>query len=129
MVAEKGAVWMKLRATGRPGHGSVPRLPRGAREETNAVARLGAAVAKLAGTRLPQHRTAVVDRYLRDDRQDAAVPQLGAAAAHAQPRRRQLPVASRARQGRGGGAGGRAVEHRGADMVLRPAPRPTSSPA
>ena len=57
-VAEKGAVWMKLRATGRPGHGSMPR-------ENNAVARLGAAVAKLAATRLPQHRTAVVDRYLK----------------------------------------------------------------
>jgi acetylornithine deacetylase/succinyl-diaminopimelate desuccinylase-like protein len=59
MVAEKGTVWMKLRATGRPGHGSVPR-------ENNAVARIGAAVAKLAGTRLPQHRTKVVDRYLRE---------------------------------------------------------------
>ena len=57
-VAEKGAVWMKLRATGRPGHGSMPR-------ENNAVARLAEAVAKLARTRLPQHRTAVVDRYLR----------------------------------------------------------------
>ncbi len=58
MVAEKGTVWMKLRATGRPGHGSMPR-------ENNAVARIGAAVAKLAATRLPQHRTQVVDRYLR----------------------------------------------------------------
>jgi acetylornithine deacetylase/succinyl-diaminopimelate desuccinylase-like protein len=57
-VAEKGAVWMKLRATGRPGHGSMPR-------ENNAVARIGLAVSKLAATRLPQHRTAVVDRYLR----------------------------------------------------------------
>jgi acetylornithine deacetylase/succinyl-diaminopimelate desuccinylase-like protein len=49
---------MKLRATGRPGHGSMPR-------ENNAVARIGAAVAKLASTRLPQHRTPVVDAYLR----------------------------------------------------------------
>jgi acetylornithine deacetylase/succinyl-diaminopimelate desuccinylase-like protein len=57
-VAEKGAVWMKLRTSGRPGHGSMPR-------ENNAVAKIGAAVAKLAATRLPQHRTAVVDRYLR----------------------------------------------------------------
>jgi acetylornithine deacetylase/succinyl-diaminopimelate desuccinylase-like protein len=56
-VAEKGAVWMKLRATGRPGHGSLPR-------ENNAVARLGHAVAKLAETRLPSHRTRVVERYL-----------------------------------------------------------------
>jgi acetylornithine deacetylase/succinyl-diaminopimelate desuccinylase-like protein len=57
-VAEKGCVWMKLRATGRPGHGSMPR-------ENNAIATIGAAVAKLAATRLPQHRTAVVDRYLK----------------------------------------------------------------
>jgi acetylornithine deacetylase/succinyl-diaminopimelate desuccinylase-like protein len=56
-VAEKGAVWMKLHATGRPGHGSMPR-------ENNAVARIGAAVAALAAQRLPQHRTTVVDRYL-----------------------------------------------------------------
>ena len=56
-VAEKGAVWMKLRATGRPGHGSMPR-------ENNAIAKIGAAVAKLAETRLPQHRTQVVERYL-----------------------------------------------------------------
>jgi len=56
-VAEKGTVWMKLRATGRPGHGSMPR-------ENNAVARIGAAVAALASRRLPQHRTRVVDRYL-----------------------------------------------------------------
>jgi acetylornithine deacetylase/succinyl-diaminopimelate desuccinylase-like protein len=56
-IAEKGAVWMKLRATGRPGHGSMPR-------ENNAVARIGAAVAALAGKRLPQHRTKVVDLYL-----------------------------------------------------------------
>ncbi len=56
-VAEKGAVWMKLRATGRPGHGSMPR-------ENNAIAKIGAAVAKLADTRLPQHRTKVVERYL-----------------------------------------------------------------
>jgi len=56
-VAEKGAVWMKLRATGRPGHGSMPR-------ENNAIAKIGAAVSKLAATRLPQHRTQVVERYL-----------------------------------------------------------------
>jgi len=66
MVAEKGTVWMKLRASGRPGHGSIPRVPSGEREESNAVARIGAAVAKLAATRLPQHRTQVVDRYLRE---------------------------------------------------------------
>ena len=57
-IAEKGAVWMKLRALGSPGHGSLPR-------ENNAVARLGRAVATLAAERLPPHRTEVVDDYLR----------------------------------------------------------------
>ncbi|HEX4456613.1 MAG TPA: M20/M25/M40 family metallo-hydrolase [Polyangia bacterium] len=57
-VAEKGTVWMKLRATGRPGHGSMPR-------ENNAVAKIGAAIAKIAATKLPPHKTAVVERYLR----------------------------------------------------------------
>jgi acetylornithine deacetylase/succinyl-diaminopimelate desuccinylase-like protein len=59
MVAEKGAVWMKLRVRGTPGHGSIPRLG------GSAVGKLGAAVHKLATTRLPQHRTRVVDAYLR----------------------------------------------------------------
>jgi acetylornithine deacetylase/succinyl-diaminopimelate desuccinylase-like protein len=57
-VAEKGTVWMKLRAVGRPGHGSMPR-------ENNAVQRMGRAVGVLGGARLPQHRTATVDAYLR----------------------------------------------------------------
>ena len=121
-VAEKGAVWMKLRASGRPGHGSMPR-------ENNAVAKMGEAVAKLAATRLPQHRTAVVDRYLEIVAKTqtfpasmllpfmhrravanfllARTPDKGVAAAH-----------------RGG-----AVEHRGADDAEGGRARPTSSPA
>ncbi len=57
-VAEKGCVWMKLRAKGRPGHGSMPR-------ENNAVTRLSEAIAALGRARLPMHRTKVVDTYLR----------------------------------------------------------------
>jgi acetylornithine deacetylase/succinyl-diaminopimelate desuccinylase-like protein len=57
-VAEKGAVWMKLKMRGRPGHGSLPR-------EGNVVGKLGRAMARLSETRLPQHRTTVVDAYLR----------------------------------------------------------------
>ncbi len=57
-VAEKGCVWLKLRVRGQPGHGSLPR-------PESSVGRLGAAVAKLATTRLPQHRTKVVDGYLK----------------------------------------------------------------
>ncbi len=57
-IAEKGMVWLKLKVTGSPGHGSVPR-------DDNAVARLGAIVHRLGTTRLPQHRTRVADLYLK----------------------------------------------------------------
>jgi acetylornithine deacetylase/succinyl-diaminopimelate desuccinylase-like protein len=57
-VAEKGVVWMKLRAVGKPGHGSLPK-------EGNAVTRLSQAIAKLGTTRLPIHKTAAQERYLK----------------------------------------------------------------
>jgi acetylornithine deacetylase/succinyl-diaminopimelate desuccinylase-like protein len=57
-TAERGAVWLKLRMKGPPGHGSMPRAD-------NVLGRLGAALHKLVATRLPQHRTAIVDRYVR----------------------------------------------------------------
>jgi acetylornithine deacetylase/succinyl-diaminopimelate desuccinylase-like protein len=57
-VAEKGVVWMKLRARGKPGHGSLPK-------EGNAVTRLSQAIAKLGSTRLPIHKTAAQERYLK----------------------------------------------------------------
>jgi len=47
-VAEKGAVWMTLRAQGTPGHGSMPR-------DDNAVVRVAEAVARLGRAR-PRHR-------------------------------------------------------------------------
>ena len=56
-VAEKGVVWFRMKARGTPGHGSMPR-------EDNAVGRLSRAVAALASTRLPHHRTPVVEAYL-----------------------------------------------------------------
>jgi acetylornithine deacetylase/succinyl-diaminopimelate desuccinylase-like protein len=58
MTAEKGAVWMKLRVKGAPGHGSLPK-------GDNAVGKLGAAIGRLAAARLPFHRTRVVENYLR----------------------------------------------------------------
>jgi acetylornithine deacetylase/succinyl-diaminopimelate desuccinylase-like protein len=58
MVAEKGAVWMKVRVKGDPGHGSLPK-------GNNAVGKLGAAIGKLSAARLPHHRTKVVEDYLR----------------------------------------------------------------
>ncbi len=57
-VAERGTVWMKMKMEGPPGHGSLPRTD-------NVVGRLGRAVHRLATTRLPHHRTAVVERYFR----------------------------------------------------------------
>jgi acetylornithine deacetylase/succinyl-diaminopimelate desuccinylase-like protein len=58
MTAEKGAVWMKVRVKGAPGHGSLPK-------GDNAVGKLGAAIGRLANARLPHHRTKVVEEYLR----------------------------------------------------------------
>lgn len=52
-VAEKGAVWVRIRARGRPGHASVP-------HRENAVVRLAEAVRKLGRTSLPFHRTDAV---------------------------------------------------------------------
>lgn len=56
-TGEKGVCWMRFTARGSPGHGSLPR-------EDNAVAKLCAAVSRLARARLPQHRTATVDRLV-----------------------------------------------------------------
>ena len=56
-VAEKGVVWMKLRARGTAGHGSMPR-------EDNAVARLGDAVARLGRTPLPHRMTEATAAYI-----------------------------------------------------------------
>ncbi len=47
-VGQKGALWMKARARGEMGHGSMPR-------DASAVGTLAAAVARLAATRLPMH--------------------------------------------------------------------------
>jgi acetylornithine deacetylase/succinyl-diaminopimelate desuccinylase-like protein len=58
-VAEKGTVWMKLRAVGKPGHGSLPK-------EHNAVTRISEAIAALGRARLPHHRVPLVDKYLRE---------------------------------------------------------------
>jgi len=56
-TGEKGVCWMRLTARGTPGHGSIPR-------GDNAVAKLCAALARLSKARLPQHRTATVERLV-----------------------------------------------------------------
>lgn len=50
MIAEKGVCWLRLRATGTPGHGSVP-------HGDNALVKLAEAAAALGNKRLPLHVT------------------------------------------------------------------------
>jgi len=56
-TGEKGVCWMKFTAHGMPGHGSIPK-------GNNAVTKLCAALAQVSQARLPQHRTATVDRLV-----------------------------------------------------------------
>lgn len=57
-TAEKGVCWLRLRAHGQPGHGSMP-------HEENAVVRLAAAVERLGRTTLPLHVTPTVNQFIR----------------------------------------------------------------
>jgi acetylornithine deacetylase/succinyl-diaminopimelate desuccinylase-like protein len=57
-VAEKGIAWLRMHAHGHPGHGSVPR-------PDTAVIRLAQAIARIGKSRLPQHVTPPVDRFVR----------------------------------------------------------------
>jgi acetylornithine deacetylase/succinyl-diaminopimelate desuccinylase-like protein len=56
-AAEKGTVWMRMRATGRPGHASVPL-------DDNAVVHLSRAVDKIAKARLPMHMSATARAFI-----------------------------------------------------------------
>ncbi len=57
-TAEKGLAWLRLRATGRPGHGSMI-------HDDNAVTELAAAVAAIGGHRFPARVTEPVRDFLR----------------------------------------------------------------
>lgn len=57
-VAEKGVCWVRMRARGRPGHGSAP-------HRDNAVVKLAEAVAKLGRAELPFHRTDAAEEMFR----------------------------------------------------------------
>lgn len=57
-VAEKGVCWLKMRATGQPGHGSMPHAD-------NAVVHLAQAIERLGRSgRLPIHITPVMDTMI-----------------------------------------------------------------
>ena len=59
-VAEKGICWLKMRARGRPGHGSAP-------HGDNAVVHLGQALVRIGdGRGMPLHITAPVASFVRD---------------------------------------------------------------
>jgi acetylornithine deacetylase/succinyl-diaminopimelate desuccinylase-like protein len=56
-VAEKGTCWLKVRAHGRPGHGSLPHTD-------NAVLHLSRALNQLAANGLPYHLTGAAASFL-----------------------------------------------------------------
>jgi acetylornithine deacetylase/succinyl-diaminopimelate desuccinylase-like protein len=56
-VAEKGVCWVTARATGEPGHGSMPR-------QDSAVVRLTDAIARLGKQGLPRHASAPVQEFV-----------------------------------------------------------------
>lgn len=58
-VGEKGVCQFRLRATGEPGHGSIP-------HSENAVVRIAEAVRKLGNARLPQKPNRTVETFLRE---------------------------------------------------------------
>ncbi len=56
-TAEKGSCWLKVRAKGRPGHGSMP-------HGDNAVAHLARAITRLTANGLPHHLTDTAAGFL-----------------------------------------------------------------
>jgi acetylornithine deacetylase/succinyl-diaminopimelate desuccinylase-like protein len=56
-VAEKGVCWVRARATGEPGHGSMPR-------QDSAVVQLSEAVARLGKQGLPRHSSESVEGFI-----------------------------------------------------------------
>jgi acetylornithine deacetylase/succinyl-diaminopimelate desuccinylase-like protein len=56
-VAEKGVCWVRARATGEPGHGSMPR-------EDSAVVQLSEAIARLGKQGLPRHSSESVEGFI-----------------------------------------------------------------
>ena len=69
-VAEKGACWLKVRARGRPGHGSMP-------HHDNAVVRLARALDRLASQGMPYHLCDPAAAFLDGASQAAGPSTLG----------------------------------------------------
>lgn len=77
-TAEKGVLWLKARATGKPGHASIP-------HGENAVVHLARAIAKLGDLGLPHHLTAATEglidtlKLLVDENEAAVLEKLKSA--------------------------------------------------
>ena len=56
-VAEKGVVWIKIKAAGAPGHGAMP-------NPDNAVVKIARAAERIGRVSLPLHVTAVVEAFI-----------------------------------------------------------------
>lgn len=56
-TAEKGLAWLRMTFEGEPGHGSMP-------NPDSAVVRLATAIQKIGKTRLPQHPTETVRKFV-----------------------------------------------------------------
>jgi len=78
-IAQKGVLWLKARARGEGGHGSMPR-------EKSAVGTLAAAVAKIASRPLPFHTPAATRAFLEGVRRELGFPKGLALGALLQPR-------------------------------------------
>ncbi len=67
-TAEKGVCWVRATFEGEPGHGSMPK-------EDNAVLKLGRAITRLGKSRLPQHPTEAVTKFLEAMANELPAPQ------------------------------------------------------
>ena len=65
--AEKAPCWIKVKAKGTPGHASTPR-------GDNAVLKLAEAIARLGKARLPMHRTATAEVFIKSLARDQKFP-------------------------------------------------------
>ncbi|RLC75410.1 MAG: hypothetical protein DRI61_14975 [Chloroflexi bacterium] len=65
--AEKAPCWIKVKAKGTPGHASTPR-------GDNAVLKLAEAIARLGKARLPMHRTAPAEVFIKSLARDQKFP-------------------------------------------------------
>ena len=120
-VAEKGTCWLRVRAHGRPGHGSLP-------HSDNAVVHLARQLTRLAAEGMPYRLTDAAAGFLQAASRAAGGPlgELLLSLKYAGRGRARVPDrAARARDAPA--AVCHAAQHRHAHRSERPASKPTSS--